>query len=155
DIYVYYLEVLDDSRNCLFENDKEGITLLADHWLQFIKQKNFQPNIVKEFFSKVLIELQIKMKFIIPSDHFKVEESIYDSLSYLHQLSEVKHYIVQFFEKSIFLMEEIYKRSKRKEILNVQRYIISNIDRNISLNEVANHFHINHSHLSRLFKRET
>lgn len=155
DIYAYYLNVLDQFRLCIFGEETDRIEPTVNDVIGWLRAERFHPGLVKEFMSKIVIDMQIEIRNIQSYQHLRVEESIHEMMSNLNSPEEVGFYVRQFLVKTVSLMEGMYHQSKRKEIIHVQRFILTHMDRNISLHEVAKHLHMNHSYLSRLFKKET
>lgn len=155
DIYAHYLDVLDKLRFCLFGDDPARIDSAVNEVIRWLSERRFAPGLVKEFMSKLLIDLQIEIRNMQPYRDVRVEASIHEMMANLNCLEEVGYVVHQFLKKAVALMDGIYHQSHRKEILDVQRFIVAHIDQNISLHEVARRLHLNHSYLSRLFKKET
>ena len=154
-MFDQYYAYLDAFRNCLFDSGTDGVCRLISSMLQWIIANRFRPDAVKSFVSKMLIELQIKLKDLQTHSNLNVEDSINEVVARLNTILELERYLKQYMEKLFALMEDGFVRSTRKDIMSVQRYILSNLDKSISLHDVAGQLHMNHSYLSRLFKKET
>ncbi|QGS69960.1 AraC family transcriptional regulator [Oceanobacillus sp. 143] len=52
-------------------------------------------------------------------------------------------------------IKETKELPKRNEVIEAQKYVLSNLDRKITLKNVAEFLHLNSSYFSRLYKQET
>ncbi|SDM91939.1 helix-turn-helix domain-containing protein [Bacillus sp. OK048] len=58
-------------------------------------------------------------------------------------------------EKVQRAIKNIHDQPKNAEILRAQEYVLMNLDKKITLGEVADHLHLNPSYFSRLYKKST
>jgi two-component system response regulator YesN len=103
------------------------------------------------------IFLDIKLKFNSMQNFestysVSVSDHIITNVETIYQLEEE---LVSLFKSFIRSMNEINELPKRNEILKAQKYVLMNLNKKITLSDVAEHLHLNPSYFSRLYKKNT
>ncbi|NQX66217.1 response regulator [Paenibacillus alba] len=113
------------------------------------------PHIVKNMMTEMLFRLWSACEEITTasiSTNHQLVDRIY-AASRLEELSELMLEEVHSAEKAV---ADCYAQDdKSKLILLIKQYIKSNMHREFSLQDIADTFHMNNSHLSRMFKEVT
>ncbi|MFF2480031.1 helix-turn-helix domain-containing protein [Paenibacillus sp. NPDC058071] len=123
----------------------------VEPFIQFVSIRKFEPQGVKRFVFKLVLDTMMKLK---DTRHY-TNEKVQRELEQIGNIGELRVWLIGFVREAVGLMEEIAKQSKKVEIVDAQKYVRQNLDRKISLEEVAAHLHLNPSYFSRLFKKET
>ncbi|WP_042461464.1 response regulator transcription factor [Neobacillus dielmonensis] len=154
DLFSYYDKASSDFRELLLTRDESKLDPIFSKWLQLIEEKNYSPEQVKEWILKLLLDLKIRLQ---ASHYFRSGHS----MECLHQkiltcdfLCELKFLLIDYFKTLLHFLNEVYNRTKRKEILDAIGYVSAHLEKRISLEEVASHLYLNQSYFSRLFKKE-
>ncbi|MDB5084488.1 MAG: hypothetical protein JWN30_1374 [Bacilli bacterium] len=150
DIFRYYSEYADHFNRLIIEGNTE-IEPMVSQYIDFISEVRFHPSSVKHFVLKLVLDIQMKLKF---NQQYMIEK-VQRQLDELVNVSELKEWMIQFLEKAVIQMDQIARQSKKIEIIDARKYVQLHLDRKISLEEVAAYLHLNSSYFSRLFKKET
>lgn len=126
-------------------------SVAVDPFIEFISNRKFLPEAVKQFVFKLVLDIMIKLKF----NQQYTNEKLLKELGQLGNVLELRDWLIDFVIEAISLMEQISRQSKKVEIVNAQKYVQLQLGKKITLEEVADHLHLNPSYFSRLFKKET
>ncbi|RXZ81722.1 helix-turn-helix domain-containing protein [Paenibacillaceae bacterium] len=154
DIFRYYYEALDEMKRAAISGQFEELEATICRWVEFIRAERFPSVISKEWINKIVVELQMKVRSLCliavdASEEFPV------TMSNAYALQEMKDEWIGLVSSMMMKMRKESHGIRRIEILNAQRYVILNIDKIVTLEELSNVLHLNPSYLSRLFKKET
>ena len=108
--------------------------------------------------AKVLSECLASVKECnIPmSELFGEDNNPYEKILALETLPQMKRYMKKCAGKIAEAVFEDNKRCTHGMVENIKTYIEENIsDSELTLSKVADHFYLNHSYLSRIYKKET
>lgn len=150
DLFMFYPEYSDKLNRLLLEENGD-IEPVADSFVEFLRERKYRPSSVKPFVWKLALDLQMKLKFKLHFDKEKMQHDISQMLHY----SEIRDWLLQFIREAVKHAELISRQSKKAEIVDAQKYVQLNLERKITLEEVAGLLHLNVSYFSRLFKKET
>ncbi|WP_028611650.1 response regulator transcription factor [Paenibacillus harenae] len=154
DLNANYAEALDNFFKAMVAYDSSRVSQCMDKWMSFIAAERYKSTLVKQWIVKMMIELEVKTKPFIKSEKLGTAEMFRSSIIKLQTMMELKESFIDYLAQMSSLMGEEKMNSKRR-ITDVQRYVIANIDKFVSLDEIAAKLHLNASYLSRLFKKET
>lgn len=154
DLFVFYIEAQEQFNRIFLEQQEGRIGDVLSEWAGRIRSGQYPPEVVKEWFAKLLFDLHITTKSLDAAEGHspdQILQRIYDAERFDHVIEvvdEALHHASVFFRG-------VLRRQTRPEIVEAKRYVELNIHRKISLEEVARHLHLNASYFSRLFKKET
>lgn len=149
-LLTYYYDYAEHMNRLILEGNTDASTAV-DPFIHFISTKKFPRKDVRQFVLKLVLDMLTKLKF---NPHY-TSEKVQQELEQLGNVGELQEWLIRFIEKAGSLMEQISKQSKNVEIVNAQKYVRLRLDQKITLEEAANHLHLNPSYFSRLFKKET
>ncbi|TVY09470.1 response regulator [Paenibacillus cremeus] len=147
---VYYYEYADRLHRFILEGNSDASTAVRP-FIGFISERRFSPKAVKQFVFKLVLDMMLKLKF----NPQYTNEKLQRDLDQLTSITELERWLVGFVRDAVTLMEQISQQSKKVEIVEAQKYVRLHVDHKITLEEVADHLHLNPSYFSRLFKKET
>ncbi|REK74183.1 response regulator transcription factor [Paenibacillus paeoniae] len=150
ELLAYYPKYFEEVNQMILEGNK-NVRPIADSFLKFIACHRFPPIAVKHFLIKLMLDVQMKLKFGHQYSNVKAQQH----LEQMDHVSQLDAWMIHFLIESVSLMEQISMRSKKVEIIDAQKYILLNMDQKITLGEVAERLYLNSSYFSRLFKKET
>ncbi|OPA80971.1 hypothetical protein BVG16_01080 [Paenibacillus selenitireducens] len=150
DLLNHYVEFSEQINRVILEGNIDVEDAL-NPFIQFIIDKKYAPNKVKQFVNKLVLDIMLKLKI----NQQYANEKIQRQLIQISNIGELQKWLIHFIEEAVRTMEDISKQSKKIEIINAQKYVLLNLDQKITLDEVANHLHLNPSYFSRLYKKET
>lgn len=154
DLFSYYDDAAVEVRNLIYKKEVNNIQPFVSKWLTFVRENDFNPDVVKEWVLKLLLELKLKLKALqYFQSTFKVE-ILHQEILYIENINDLRIWLINCLESALKLTAEALYSSKHKEILEACVYVSMNIEKKLSLDEVANHLFLNASYFSRLFKKE-
>ncbi|WP_158602265.1 helix-turn-helix domain-containing protein [Cohnella endophytica] len=152
DLFQHYSDVAERLNRLLIENNGGSESeSVVDSFFSLVRSGKFPPSDVKQFVWKLALDMRLKLKF---SRYFDKEKAQHD-LGRMLNVSEVRDWLLLFMKEAVAEAEQISKKSKKTEIVDAQRYVQLQLHRKITLEEVADHLHLNPSYFSRLFKKES
>lgn len=155
DVFALYPEALERFRQVVLLQVTDQIEPLVLEWADRIRAGRYAPEAVKEWFLKLVLDLHMKFKTMehVPSAYSR--EALHQTFLEADRLDRLTRYTMEAMREAACRMGAIYGQPKRAEISEAQRFVELNVHRKISLEEVADHLHLNASYFSRLFKKET
>lgn len=98
----------------------------------------------------------MKERNISESEIFGDGDNSYEKILGLETLPQMKKYLRKYAGKIAKAVFEDSRRSMHGMIDDIKKYLEENVtDSDLSLSNVAGHFYLNHSYLSRIYKKET
>jgi two-component system response regulator YesN len=155
DIFIHYQSFLDQFRHYIMEESADEIDQAVRDWSAKLHQAYYHPEEVKAFYHKLVQDLQVKLKTIDQFGQNYSNERLHQSLNRIDSMSDLIACVTEIVQGAIKRMNQISRSSKRREIVNAQKYIAIHLHRKITLEEVAMMLHLNPSYFSRLYKQET
>jgi len=155
DLYIHYSTALNQFIEVAIEHDANRVESVIHYWEGYISSKLYKPKVVREWFLKIMMDLQLKFKSL---QHFR---SVY-TLEVLHQsilnaesFDLLLEMVASVLNNTLPVMDQVYLNTQRKEITEAKLYVLRSLGRKVSQEEVADFLHLNPSYFCRLFKRET
>lgn len=155
DLFAHYMEAIDAFRDRVMKGDVSGVKDKVEEWTDFLLAKKFEPEAVKDWALKLLLDIRLKRQSARHFRSFRSAESLHKDAAELGSLFELRRWLTEQLLAAADPAGETGIRTHRKEVLDACDYVASHLDRRISLEEVAEHLHLNASYFSRLFKKET
>ncbi|WP_050184031.1 response regulator transcription factor [Domibacillus robiginosus] len=154
DVFTWYEEASVDFRNLILEKEMDRVQFVVKKWSQFLQDKQFPPEMVKDWLLKMLLDIKMKTKALQFLDVRDPDDYLHQQVFTINSMHELELWLIQYLHSLIMLAEEATGQTRRKEILEACRYISRHIEQKISLDEVAASLYLNPSYFSRLFKKE-
>jgi two-component system, response regulator YesN len=154
DLFSRYDEAAAEMRELIMLREEARITEYVNKWVGILEEKQFPPELVKDWVLKLLLDLRIKLHAL---QLFRSQQSIeymHNEIFEIQFLDELRTWLLNYFKYILSFVKEVYEQTKRKEILDAFKYVSMNIERKISLDEVSSYLYLNPSYFSRLFKKE-
>jgi two-component system response regulator YesN len=154
DLFSRYDEAAAEMRELVMLRDEGRITTFVAKWSAFLEEKQFPPEILKDWVLKLILDLRVRLQALqfFRSDY--TVECLHDEILTIRFLSELKAWLVGYLKSLLSRVNEVYDQTRRREILDAFRYVSTNLEKKISLEEVASYLFLNPSYFSRLFKKE-
>nr|WP_263323635.1 response regulator [Neobacillus sp. Marseille-Q6967] len=154
DLFSMYDEAAAEMRELIMLRDEDRIHYYVNKWISFLEEKQFPPEMVKDWVLKLLLDLRVKLHALqfFRSNH--TVEHIHNEIFDIQLLEELKTWLIHYFNSTLSIVKDVYDQTRRKEILEAFQYVAMNIEKKISLDEVSSHLYLNPSYFSRLFKKE-
>jgi two-component system response regulator YesN len=155
DIFSSYAEISEACKRLILEQDENQIGPQLDQWFKKICQERYQPEDVKSFFLKIMMDLQVRLRSIQRFQTFYAMEISHKKMNVIETVDELKQWMFDYLHECVHVMKQMANQSLRIEIAEAQRYAEMNLNKKITLEEIADRLELNPSYFSRLFKKET
>lgn len=154
DVFTRYDEAASDIRELILLRDQGKIVPIVNKWISYLEVQKFPPDLVKEWILKLLLDLKVKLQALqfFHSEH--QVDCLHQELIEIGFINELKAWMIDYFTSLLSLAHNVYDQTRRREILDAFRYVSVNLEKKISLDEVASYLFLNPSYFSRLFKKE-
>lgn len=154
DLFSRYDEAAKEMRELVMLRDEDRIPHFVDKWIGFLDEKQYPPELVKDWVLKLLLDLRVKLQALQFFRSDKTVESLHNEIFVISFLSELKAWLITYFKSILTLVKGVYEQTRRREILDAFSYVSMNLEKKISLDEVSSYLFLNPSYFSRLFKKE-
>ncbi|MCS7461954.1 AraC family transcriptional regulator [Paenibacillus doosanensis] len=155
DLFSWYDQASTELREMMLAKNTEKIVPTVEHWMDFLKEHAFEPEKVKDWVLKLLLDLKLKLQSLQYFRSTYAVDILHKEILEIDSLFELKKWMIDHFQSVISLANELGDQSKRSEVVQAIHYVSLHLDKRISLEEVADHLFLNSSYFSRLFKKET
>lgn len=155
DLFSWYDQASNELREMMLEKQAQSIVPTVNRWMRFLKEHSFEPEKVKDWVLKLLLDLKLKLQSLQYFRSTYAVDILHKEILEIDSLFELEHWLVEHLQSVIALAGEIGDRGKRSEVVEACHYVSRHLDKRISLEEVADHLFMNSSYFSRLFKKET
>ncbi|PMC37995.1 hypothetical protein CJ195_10405 [Bacillus sp. UMB0899] len=154
-LFTYYSEAAQEFKSHIINEDVEGVDLSIKKWVAFIREHKFHPSIVREWMIKIVLDIKLKFNTL---ENFESTFSVTmtdNIINNIECICEFEEALKSIFNKLIKNMNKINEMPKKNEIIKAKKYVLLNLDKKITLGEVAAYLHLNPSYFSRLYKQHT
>ncbi|TBL73965.1 response regulator transcription factor [Paenibacillus thalictri] len=155
DIFAKYDQASEQLRELITDKNETELMQAVKRWMGHVKEQVCPPEIAKDWVLKLLLDLKLKLQAL---QYFRPHYStdvLHKDILEIDTLFELEQWLLECFRSIVSLTGEIADQSKCKPVLDAQQYVAVNLDKRISLEEMAEQLYLNPSYFSRLFKRET
>ncbi|MEK8129816.1 response regulator [Paenibacillus filicis] len=155
DIFALYDQASEQLRELIVDKKETELKQAVQWWMGYIREQICPPEIAKDWVLKLLLDLKLKLQSLqYFRSHYSMDVLHKDILE-IGTLFELERWLNDCFRSIMSLTGEIADQSKCKSVLDALQYVAVNLDKRISLEEMAEQLYLNPSYFSRLFKRET
>jgi two-component system response regulator YesN len=154
DFFSFYDEFSQLFRYRFLASDVNGLFEAVEEWSEQLLLKPQPPELVKNWTFKLLVDLGLKFQSM---QNFSAQLSVdmmHKEIFELNSLSELKLWLSELIERAVPRTSSIIKMAIRPDLAEARQYVLQRLDKKISLEEVAEHLHMNPSYFSRMFSKE-
>ncbi|WP_274653335.1 response regulator transcription factor [Paenibacillus humicola] len=155
DIFAHYSRMADEFGALLAEERTGRVEETVSRWARFFEKNRFQPQEVKSFIWKLVMDQHIRLRSAYHMDFAFSTESLQQEMLAAESVYELERWLCRVWRSLIGTLSAMTGGSRRSEIVFVQKYVQKHLDRKMSLEEAADALYMNPSYFSRLFKKET
>lgn len=156
DLFAHYDQASSELREMLAGRTPKEAGEAAGAWISRIRREEYAPEEAKDWTLKLLLDLKLKLHSLhfIGAGH--TADTLHKEIFGIDSLNELRDWLMEHLQVA-FQPEGAAKAAagKRADVKEACRYVSLHLNRRISLEEVAEHLHLNPSYFSRLFKKET
>jgi two-component system response regulator YesN len=153
-LFSWYDEAAVEIRQLIIEKKIQNAVPAITKWTEVFPKERYSSEIVKEWVLKLLIDLKVKLKALQFFDTNYSVEVLHEEILGIDSLVELREWLITYFESMLSAVVESTLQTRRKEVVEAFKYVSVNLERKITLDEVASHLYLNPSYFSRLFKKE-
>lgn len=154
-IFLHSMDASQEFKLLIIQEDKNELEKSINKWMLFIKEKNYNPKATKEWALHTLLDVE---RMINSMKNFESNSS--DSMTNhlilnAETIEQLEKLLMDGFCQILSSFEYLTNQSQRNEIFKAQKYVLLNLDKKISLVEIAEYLYLNPSYFSRLYKKST
>lgn len=156
ELFAHYDQASAELREMLVGRTPKEAGQAANAWISRIRQEEYAPEEVKDWTLKLLLDLKLKLHSLHFIGTGYTADTLHKEIFGIDSLSELRDWLMEHLQ--VALQPEGTAKAaagKRADVMEACRYVSLHLNRRISLEEVAEHLHLNASYFSRLFKKET
>ncbi|UUZ80483.1 helix-turn-helix domain-containing protein [Paenibacillus sp. P26] len=154
DLFSHYDDMSQKFRDRFIASDAAGLFKAIEMWNQQLLLLPHPPELVKNWIFKLLIDLRLKLQSL---QNFSIDLSVdmmHKEIFDINSIFELQSWLIEQIEKAIPSTDSIVRMAGRPELVQARQYVLQRMDKIITLEEVAEHLHMNTSYFSRLFSHE-
>ncbi len=157
DKQIFSSSELKIARNLIINGDSKGIELFDKIIMQLEMNQKYSiaelQNILSDIITKIVRELFSQQPYLEAYVDMKRLKNM--STQLYTNLNMLRDECLGIVEMLARLICRFRLNTKNALVLNVKDYVLANIDNKINLKSIAEHFYVNRTYLSHLFKQET
>lgn len=155
ELFTKYAEAVDDIRSAIQSNELELLDQTLRKWSSHLHQQKYPIDMIRGWVLKIVTDVELKYSVM---QHFLTSFSVERIQKKIYAIDTMEYLFTWLYRHLVDKMEN-YHQSKhlviRKEIAEAQHYIMNHLSEKISMDEMARRLHLNATHFSRIFKKET
>lgn len=155
DLFSFYDEALGELRGALLDREPQAIRSATAAWTARIRKERYPPEAVKDWVLKLLLDLKLKLQAIPSVSTASSADTLHKEIADIDSLADLHAWLNGHLESWAATDFGGHKSGRRPEITEACVYVSRRLHSRISLDEVAEHLHMNTSYFCRLFKKET
>ncbi|NOU95879.1 helix-turn-helix domain-containing protein [Paenibacillus sp. LMG 31456] len=155
DLFAKYVEATQQFQDLILKENEMYLKVALVQWIATIQKEKYKPQVVREWGLKILLDLRVKIKSLQYFETKFSEEVVHQNLLHTETLEHFQDTMWNNLVELLRVISSFNSGSKRREIIEAQRYIIDHLHEKISLSDLADQLHLNSTYFSRLFKKET
>jgi two-component system, response regulator YesN len=153
-IFMNYTDALEEFKLFVIQGDEGALENAVKEWLQSFKIKHYEPQLVKNWTVHLILEMK-RMTHSIVNDESNILSRDNQKISDTETINQLEKLLIINLKGIMRRLQGRQSGSAREEILRAQKYVLMNLDKKITLGDVAAYLHMNPSYFSRLYKKDT
>jgi two-component system, response regulator YesN len=149
-----YTEFVEKITISIMQENESKVTSDISEKFREIRKIRYEPTMVQDWAIKLVLDVKQRMQSLAYFED-SILVSMTDKLNQVYSLDHLEEMIILICKQLIIELKQMADIPKTKEIAKVQKYVKMNIDKKITLSDVANYLYLNPSYFSRLFKKTT
>lgn len=156
ELFSHYDQASAELRDMLVGRSPKEAGEAANAWISRIRQEEYAPEEVKDWTLKLLLDLKLKLHSLHFIGTGYTADTLHKEIFGIDSLTDLRDWLMEHLQVA-FQPEGTARAAagKRADVKEACKYVSLHLNRRISLEEVAEHLHLNASYFSRLFKKET
>lgn len=154
-LFAHYDQASMELREVLLGRSGDLSHTITDKWIAQIRQEKYAPEVVKDWTLKLLLDLKLKLHSLQSARPAYSADTLHKEIVDIDSLPALREWLDNHLKSIARAKGAGAGASKRAEVMEACQYVSLRLGSRISLDEVADHLHLNSSYFSRLFKKET
>lgn len=153
-LFSYYDQASRELREVLLGRQADQAHAVTEKWISLIRRAEYPPETVKDWTLKLLLDLKLKLHSLQSIRPAYSADTLHKEIVDIDSLPALHEWLNNHLESIAAAKGAGHGASKRAEVTEACQYVSLRLGSRISLDEVADHLHLNASYFSRLFKKE-
>jgi two-component system, response regulator YesN len=154
-LFTLYDQASKELREVLTRKQTDAVQGSVRQWITVIKEQAYTPEMVKDWVLKLLLDLRLKLQSLQFIRSGYNADTLHLEIRDIDSLTQMEVWLIDHLQSLTTLADTGTGLSVRTEMIEACQYVSLRLDKRITLEEVAEHLHLNPSYFSRLFKKET
>ncbi|MFC4024712.1 response regulator [Oceanobacillus longus] len=153
-IFVDYTDASEEIKLFIVQGNEGALEDAIKGWMGIFKVKQYDPQLVKSWTAHLILDME-RMTHSMINDESSILSIINKKISDTETIEQLEYLFIANLKSMMRKLEEGQGVSTRPEILRAQKYVLMNLDKKITLGDVAVYLHMNPSYFSRMYKKDT
>lgn len=149
------MDMIQEVKRLIIREDLIGLTDWVYQWKTFISVQQFHPGIVRKWVLSLLLDVEKMIQSMQNFESDSIDSAVHRSIVQAKTANQLAVRLLDSLSKDVARMKEINNLPKKTDIMRAQKFVLLNLDKKITLSDVAEHLHMNPSYFSRMFKQHT
>lgn len=149
------MEKHEEVKRLILREDQAGIEAWVERWESCVSEHQVHPDSVKKWVLSLLLEVEKMVQALQDFETDSIDPAVHHAISQAKTMRQLAARLLDTLSQYAARMKEINRLPKKAEIISAQKYVLLNLDKKITLGEVAKHLHLNPSYFSRIYKQHT
>ncbi|UOQ49867.1 response regulator [Gracilibacillus caseinilyticus] len=154
-LFTNYVAFIKRLKDYILTEEQEPLMHLLSNEFSVIKKKKYAPAMVKDWVMKAILDMNISLNALRNFEADSLETITAYVMYKIETIEHLEKVTKVIFTQFIDQVKEMDVSQKNEDIIKVQKYVQTHLDKKLSLTAAAEHLHLNASYFSRMFKRET
>lgn len=148
-------EQSEEVKRLIIREDEDGLQEWVHRWEQDITHRRIAPDMVKKHALGLLLDVEKMILSLQDDGSDSVDSALHHQIGQAKTARQLAERLLEALRQYIVRMREINNLPKKTEILKARKFVLLNLDKKITLGDIADHLHLNPSYFSRMFKQQT
>ncbi|ASA23006.1 response regulator transcription factor [Paenibacillus donghaensis] len=153
-LFSYYDQASIELREVLLGRQPELAGAVSAKWISLIREQQYLSETVKDWMLKLLLDLKLKLHSLQSARPAYSADTLHKEIVDIDSLPALQEWMNNHLESIVAAKGAGAGACKRVEVTEACQYVSLRLGSRITLDEVADHLHLNASYFSRLFKKE-
>lgn len=149
-----YMEVIQEFETLVLKNDSQGIEKRLKDWTLSMIEHKYSPKEIKDLAINIVLNITLLLN-TFQASYLNYPQFITGNIIRAETIKQLEDILLEIFRTTMHRIHSNKQLTYRNEIIQAQKYVLMNLDKKITLGEVADHLHFNPSYFSRLYKKST
>lgn len=153
-IFQSFADDLESLKKIILHKDESKLKQFIEDKMITVQEKKFAPKVVRDWAIKLILDIKVSLNAFhqFEDQSFNaITDLLLDVENFQEMSAMLEKVSLEFMEK----VSNIKATSQNETIFKAQKYVLSHLDKKITLKEISDVLHFNPSYFSRMYKKET